>query len=168
MGSDCISSWSLLIFLLRKLWEKPPLPIIHRCHCSFVNFCISVYFPNFCWTSVPVSLASTLSLLYGQSKIQRLHSIARSRRWDRIYIRCLYFLRKWNLPFRYWRDVAKIGGDWTNTLSSSVGFSPGNYIAENILHAIRNSKKIVIVLSNDFLDSNRCMYEFNTARMESI
>ena len=47
-------------------------------------------------------------------------------------------------------------------------FIPGSYIAENILQAIKNSKMTVIVLTNEFLDSKWCMYEFNMARMESI
>ena len=47
-------------------------------------------------------------------------------------------------------------------------FLPGNYIAENILQAIKNSRMIVIVLSNHFLQSKWCIYEFNMARMESI
>ena len=47
-------------------------------------------------------------------------------------------------------------------------FLPGSYIAENILRAIKSSRKTVIVLSPAFLDSKWCMYEFNMARMEGI
>ena len=47
-------------------------------------------------------------------------------------------------------------------------FLPGNYISENILQAIKNSRMIVIVLTNHFLQSKWCIYEFNMARMESI
>ena len=47
-------------------------------------------------------------------------------------------------------------------------FLPGNYIAKNILQAIRNSRMIVVVLTNQFLESKWCIYEFNMARMESI
>ena len=47
-------------------------------------------------------------------------------------------------------------------------FLPGNYIAENILQAIKNSRKIVIVLTDQFLKSKWCLYEYNMARMESI
>ena len=47
-------------------------------------------------------------------------------------------------------------------------FLPGSYIAENILEAIRKSRKTVVVLTNEFLQSKWCMYEFNMARMESI
>ena len=47
-------------------------------------------------------------------------------------------------------------------------FLPGSYIAENILRAIKSSRKTVIVLSPAFLDSKWCMYEFNIARMEGI
>ena len=47
-------------------------------------------------------------------------------------------------------------------------FIPGTYIAENILRAIKSSRKTIIVLSPAFLDSKWCMYEFNMARMEGI
>ena len=47
-------------------------------------------------------------------------------------------------------------------------FLPGNYIAENILQAIKNSRLIVIVLTDTFLNSKWCIYEYNMARMESI
>ncbi|XP_045212234.2 toll-like receptor 4 [Mercenaria mercenaria] len=47
-------------------------------------------------------------------------------------------------------------------------FLPGNNIADNILEAIRNSRKTVVILSNEFLKSKWCVYEFNMARMESI
>ena len=47
-------------------------------------------------------------------------------------------------------------------------FLPGNYIAENILKAIKTSRKVVIVLTSNFLKSKWCMYEFNMARMETI
>ena len=47
-------------------------------------------------------------------------------------------------------------------------FLPGNYIADNILQAIRISRKTVIILTNEFLQSKWCMYEFNMARMENI
>ena len=47
-------------------------------------------------------------------------------------------------------------------------FLPGSYIAENILQAIRKSRKMVIILTNEFLQSKWCMYEFNMARMENI
>ena len=47
-------------------------------------------------------------------------------------------------------------------------FIPGNYIAENILQAIKNSRMVVVVLTEQFLKSKWCIYEFNMARMESI
>ena len=47
-------------------------------------------------------------------------------------------------------------------------FLPGNYIAENILQAIKSSRMVVVVLTEEFLKSKWCIYEFNMARMESI
>ncbi|XP_045212238.2 toll-like receptor 4 [Mercenaria mercenaria] len=47
-------------------------------------------------------------------------------------------------------------------------FLPGNNIADNILEAIRKSRKTVVILSKEFLKSKWCLYEFNMARMESI
>ena len=47
-------------------------------------------------------------------------------------------------------------------------FIPGFDIAENIANAIHESRKVVCVLSNSFLTSSWCMYEFNMALMERI
>ncbi|XP_045212239.2 toll-like receptor 4 [Mercenaria mercenaria] len=47
-------------------------------------------------------------------------------------------------------------------------FLPGNNIADNILEAVRKSRKTVVILSKEFLKSKWCLYEFNRARMESI
>ena len=47
-------------------------------------------------------------------------------------------------------------------------FLPGNDIAENIANAIHDSRKVVCVISNSFLSSHWCMYEFNMALMERI
>ncbi|KAH3794249.1 hypothetical protein DPMN_147780 [Dreissena polymorpha] len=47
-------------------------------------------------------------------------------------------------------------------------FLPGNAISDNIIHAIQSSRKTIVILSNAFLKSKWCMYEFNMARMESI
>ncbi|XP_062576484.1 toll-like receptor 4 [Saccostrea cucullata] len=47
-------------------------------------------------------------------------------------------------------------------------FRPGTEIAANITEAITKSRKTIIILSNHFLNSYWCMYEFNMARMESI
>ncbi|XP_071124657.1 toll-like receptor 4 [Mytilus edulis] len=46
-------------------------------------------------------------------------------------------------------------------------FIAGCGIAENITNAIHNSRKIVCVLSEDFMKSEWCMYEFNIALTES-
>ena len=47
-------------------------------------------------------------------------------------------------------------------------FIPGKPISDNIIDAIRNSRKTVIVLSNVFMRKKWCVYEFNMARMENI
>lgn len=47
-------------------------------------------------------------------------------------------------------------------------FTAGEYVCDNILKAITNSRKTLIVLSEDFLKSKWCMYELNMARMEAI
>ena len=47
-------------------------------------------------------------------------------------------------------------------------FLPGQDIAGNIVHAVRNSKITLVVLSPEFLQSKWCIYEFNMARMEGI
>lgn len=47
-------------------------------------------------------------------------------------------------------------------------FTPGRYIADNILSAIKCSRSTIILLSKNFLQSKWCMYEFNMARMEGI
>ncbi|XP_060077065.1 toll-like receptor 4 [Ylistrum balloti] len=47
-------------------------------------------------------------------------------------------------------------------------FLPGNEIAVNITNAINNSRKTVAIITNSYLDSYWCMFEFNMARMESV
>ena len=47
-------------------------------------------------------------------------------------------------------------------------FRPGASIAANITNAINRSRKTIVVMTEDFLDSYWCMYELNMARMESI
>ncbi|XP_062600503.1 toll-like receptor 4 [Saccostrea cucullata] len=51
---------------------------------------------------------------------------------------------------------------------SKRDFQPGTEIAVNIAEAITKSRKTIIVLSDNFLNSYWCMFEFNMARMESI
>ncbi|XP_061173262.1 toll-like receptor 4 [Saccostrea echinata] len=51
---------------------------------------------------------------------------------------------------------------------SKRDFLPGTEIAANITDAICKSRKTIIILSNHFLNSYWCMFEFNMARMESI
>ncbi|XP_071107200.1 toll-like receptor 4 [Haliotis cracherodii] len=47
-------------------------------------------------------------------------------------------------------------------------FMPGEPIASNIIGAITNSRKTVVVLSQNFLNSYWCTYELRMAQMESI
>ncbi|CAC5414807.1 unnamed protein product [Mytilus coruscus] len=47
-------------------------------------------------------------------------------------------------------------------------FIPGNDIASNITSAIHNSRKTVVIMSQNFLASDWCLFEFNMAKMESI
>jgi toll-like receptor 13 len=45
-------------------------------------------------------------------------------------------------------------------------FIPGSDIADNIIGAIRNSKKTMLIISKHFIHSEWCMYEFNMALYE--
>ncbi|XP_062593095.1 toll-like receptor 4 [Saccostrea cucullata] len=45
-------------------------------------------------------------------------------------------------------------------------FIPGSDIADNIIGAIRNSRKTLLVISKHFIKSEWCMYEFNMALFE--
>ena len=47
-------------------------------------------------------------------------------------------------------------------------FMPGNAIADNIMDAIMKSKTTVVILTEAYLRSKWCVYEFNMARMESL
>ncbi|XP_071083095.1 toll-like receptor 4 [Haliotis cracherodii] len=47
-------------------------------------------------------------------------------------------------------------------------FLPGEVIASNIVNAIQNSRKTLIVLSPAFLKSHWCDFEYNMARMEGV
>lgn len=47
-------------------------------------------------------------------------------------------------------------------------FIPGHGIADNITQSIHKSRKTIVVLTEHFLKSHWCMFEFNMARMESI
>nr|UTM63741.1 sP-TLR2 [Cyclina sinensis] len=46
-------------------------------------------------------------------------------------------------------------------------FVPGRNIIDNIIGAIRNSRKTIAFISQDYVRSRWCMYEFNMARMDS-
>ena len=47
-------------------------------------------------------------------------------------------------------------------------FIPGNTIEDNIVRAIENSRKTILVLSDNFLASGWCEFELQMARMESV
>ncbi|XP_052084889.1 toll-like receptor 4 [Mytilus californianus] len=47
-------------------------------------------------------------------------------------------------------------------------FIPGEDITVNITNAIRESKKTVCIVTQSFLDSYYCIFEYNMARMDSI
>ncbi|KAH3699468.1 toll-like receptor 4 [Dreissena polymorpha] len=47
-------------------------------------------------------------------------------------------------------------------------FLPGEAISDNIIHAIQSSRKTIVILSEAFLKSKWCLYEFNMARMDCI
>ena len=47
-------------------------------------------------------------------------------------------------------------------------FLPGNTIEDNIVNAIENSRKTILVLSDNFLTSGWCEFELQMARMESV
>ena len=47
-------------------------------------------------------------------------------------------------------------------------FELGNWIEENIVKAIEQSRKIILVISNNFLESNWCRFELEIARMQSL
>ena len=47
-------------------------------------------------------------------------------------------------------------------------FIPGVDIAENIVSAIHESRKVVFIISENFLKSHWCMYEFNMTHIEQI
>ena len=53
---------------------------------------------------------------------------------------------------------------WVADRDSQVGAS----VAENLTHAINNSKKSVLILSQNYFRENWCNYEMNMARVESI
>ena len=81
------------------------------------------------------------------------------------------FISYSNEDYRFTKDelVEELEGNYgLNLCIHQRDFIPGNYIAENILQAIKNSIMVVIILTQQFLKSKWCIYEFNMARMESI
>ncbi|KAL4231233.1 hypothetical protein ACF0H5_008815 [Mactra antiquata] len=47
-------------------------------------------------------------------------------------------------------------------------FLAGNFVNDNIMGAITTSRKTLVIMSNEFLRSEWCLFEMNMARMESI
>ncbi|XP_052804610.1 toll-like receptor 4 [Mya arenaria] len=47
-------------------------------------------------------------------------------------------------------------------------FFLGGVVTENIVYAINNSRKTLVLLSSGFMESHWCIYELNMARMEAI
>jgi hypothetical protein len=47
-------------------------------------------------------------------------------------------------------------------------FVPGNFILTNIWEMMENSRKVVLVISHSFVESNYCDYELNLARVQSV
>jgi hypothetical protein len=47
-------------------------------------------------------------------------------------------------------------------------FLPGSDIAENITSAIHRSRTVIVIMSQNYIDSYWCMFEYNMARVESI
>lgn len=45
-------------------------------------------------------------------------------------------------------------------------FQPGKFIFENILDSIKNSSKVILVLTKHFVESHWCQFEINHALLE--
>ncbi|XP_060604287.1 toll-like receptor 4 [Ruditapes philippinarum] len=80
------------------------------------------------------------------------------------------FISYANEDLRFILDVMmpKLEGHGLKLCLHDKDFLPGNNIADNILQAIGDSRKTVAVISEQFLKSEWCLFEFNMARMESI
>ncbi|XP_030846715.1 toll-like receptor Tollo [Strongylocentrotus purpuratus] len=47
-------------------------------------------------------------------------------------------------------------------------FVPGDTIANNIVSAVAQSRRVILVLSDNFLQSDWCMYEFRMAHLQAL
>ena len=68
-------------------------------------------------------------------------------------------------------QALEVGNDTDTKLRLCIherDFKPGQPIPDNIIGAIQSSRKVIIALSKDYLDSKWCLYEFHMSRMESI
>ena len=112
----------------------------------------------------------SLHILYGETRIQR-----HSAHTQRVHFRTVFQYDAFISYADENRDI--ILGNFMSEIEKKSNlklclhdrdFIPGFDIAENIANAIRDSCKIVCIVSNNYLSSHWCMYEFNMALMERI
>ncbi|KAH3773598.1 toll-like receptor 4 [Dreissena polymorpha] len=72
--------------------------------------------------------------------------------------------------FRFILDevIPKLEAENVSLCVHQRDFQAGKAISENIIEAIQSSRKTIVILSEAYLDSKWCMYEFNMARMENL
>ncbi|XP_052793760.1 toll-like receptor 4 [Mya arenaria] len=73
-----------------------------------------------------------------------------------------------NIRFIRDRIIPELEGRGLSLCIHQRDFLAGNDVTDNIINAIKRSKKTITILSNGFFRSKWCMYEFNMARMETI
>lgn len=73
-----------------------------------------------------------------------------------------------NIRFIKTGIIPNLEGQGLNLCVHQRDFIAGKAITDNIINAIKKSRKTVVILSRVFLQKKWCMYEFNMARMESI
>lgn len=73
-----------------------------------------------------------------------------------------------NIRFIKTGIIPTLEGQGLNLCVHQRDFIAGKAITDNIINAIKKSRKTVVILSKVFLKKKWCMYEFNMARMESI
>ena len=147
-------------------------------HCNPPDY-TSIYIVSVCFILIFICVTIGGILHRYRWRIRYFYYMAKNRYGGYVPVRCNddndnY---QYDIFISYANDDYRFAtGEMYNTLDAAglsvclhqKDFLPGSYIAENILRAIKNSRKTVIVLSPAFLDSKWCMYEFNMARMEGI